>query len=183
MSSAEPSETNSIRWLVMLVGVAAILLLVALRTGGVDIGPPGKAAVAVAPVGPAPKLVEVVDPAGRIALPLPAKGVLNWSDGGPKILTASGGGLEVEVFDSKGPPVRALQLHKLAVQNATERGDTVTKGDRAEDERGRVEVQLSIRTNAGLQGRVRYLLRGSRYLQVRAVGPGADAVVSGLRLP
>lgn len=161
------------RWIVLLVGVAVVALVVALKQAPPM--PPG-------PSGP-PALAAVTDPQGRIELPLPVGGQVRWADAGPRILTASGGGLQVEAFDSKGPPVRALKLYELAVSNATERGDKVVGGDRAEGSGGRVEVKLALRSADGQSGHVRYLLRGQRYVQVRAIGPGSEAVTAGLRLP
>ncbi len=162
--------------LVFVVGIAVVLLVVVLRD---DPGAPAAGPV----VEKAPALAEVVDPKGRLALPLPAGAIVQWDHAGAKILTVSGGGLEVEAFDSTGPPVRALQLYELATQNASKRGDTVLDGDRREGRAGMAEVRLKFRTKDGRDGDSRYLLRGTRYVQVRAVGPGSEAVIEGLRLP
>ena len=178
------TESRTSQWIVMVVGVAVVLLVVALGKGSPGpVATPSEGAAPGGAAAPAPKLVEVIDPSGRIAVPLPVAATVKWEADGPRILTASGGGLEIEAFDSQGPPVRAIQLYELAVQNATGRGETVVRGDRSEAQLGAVEVALAIRTKDGRDGHVRYSLRGTRYLQVRAIGPGAGQVVSGLRLP
>lgn len=160
---------KSSHWTALLVAIAAVALIVSLRDRGPQ-PPPAEVAWA-----------EVVDPHGRIALPLPAGASAQWKAEGPEILRASGPGVEVSAYESQGPPVRALELYELAVQNATLRGDKLVDGQRREVEGG-AQVDLQLRTGAGADARVIYLLRGQRYVQIRAEGPGAVAVVTGLRL-
>ena len=152
----------------MAIAVGALIVSLQDR-GGPEASPPEAA------------WAEVVDPHGRIALPLPAGASTQWAVEGPEILKASGAGLVVSAFESQGPPVRALQLYELAVQNATLRGDKLVDGQRREGEGG-AQVDLHLRTRAGAEARVIYVLRGQRYVQVRAEGPGAVTVVTGLRL-
>ena len=77
----------------------------------------------------------------------------------------------------------ADRLGQLRLRYILAEYETVVRGDRSEAQLGAVEVALAIRTKDGRDGHVRYSLRGTRYLQVRAIGPGAGQVVSGLRLP
>ena len=160
---------KSSHWTALLVVIAVVALVVSLRQPG---PPPPPAEQAWA---------EAVDPHGRSALPLPAGAKAQWNAQGPEILRASGAGSQIWAYESQGPPVRALQLYELAVHNATLRGDKLLDGQRREVEGG-AQVDLHLRTGAGADARVIYVLRGQRYVQVRAEGAGAVTVVSGLRL-